>query len=111
MYKRQAYIIGYEDGTVRPGANITRAEVATIFFRLLTGETRESYWSQSSGFTDVASGAWYNNCLLYTSLYGQINSESAGLRHISGTGGQVDFLTGAAMSKGGKSFILSLIHI
>lgn len=58
-----AYIIGYEDGTVRPGTNITRAEVATIFFRLLTDETRESYWSQSSGFTDVASGAWYNNAV------------------------------------------------
>ena len=58
-----AYIIGYEDGTVRPGAHITRAEVATIFFRLLTDETRESYWSQSSGFTDVASGAWYNNAV------------------------------------------------
>lgn len=58
-----AYIIGYEDGTVRPGANITRAEVATIFFRLLTDETRESYWSQSSGFTDVASEAWYNNAV------------------------------------------------
>lgn len=58
-----AYIIGYEDGTVRPAANITRAEVATIFFRLLTDETRESYWSQSSGFTDVASEAWYNNAV------------------------------------------------
>ena len=58
-----AYIIGYEDGTVRPGANITRAAVSTIFFRLLTDETRESYWSQSSGFTDVASGAWYNNAV------------------------------------------------
>ena len=58
-----AYIIGYEDGTVRPGTNITRAEVATIFFRLLTDETRESYWSQSSGFTDVASEAWYNNAV------------------------------------------------
>ena len=45
-----------------------------------------------------------NSCVS-VDLYGQINSESAGLRHISGTGGQVDFLTGAAMSKGGKSFI------
>ena len=58
-----AYIIGYEDGTVRPGADITRAEVATIFFRLLTDEAREAYWSQDSGFTDVASGAWYNNAV------------------------------------------------
>ena len=38
-------------------------------------------------------------------LYGQISSESSGLRHISGTGGQLDFLTGAAMSPGGKAFI------
>ena len=38
-------------------------------------------------------------------LYGQVSSESSGTRQISGTGGQVDFLTGAAKSKGGKAFI------
>ena len=38
-------------------------------------------------------------------LYGQISSESAGLRQISGTGGQLDFVTGAAQSKGGKAFL------
>lgn len=45
-----------------------------------------------------------NNCIA-VDLYGQISSESSGTRHISGTGGQLDFLTGAAMSKGGKAFI------
>ena len=45
-----------------------------------------------------------NSCVS-VDLYGQISSESAGLRHISGTGGQVDFLTGASMSRGGKAFI------
>ncbi len=45
-----------------------------------------------------------NSCVAID-LFGQISSESAGFRHISGTGGQVDFVTGAAMSKGGKSFI------
>lgn len=45
-----------------------------------------------------------NSCIA-ADLYGQVSSESAGLRHISGTGGQVDFLTGAAMSRGGKAFI------
>lgn len=45
-----------------------------------------------------------NSCVAMD-IYGQISSESAGLRQISGTGGQVDFLTGAAMSRGGKSFI------
>jgi len=45
-----------------------------------------------------------NNCIA-VDLYGQISSESSSTRHISGTGGQLDFLTGAAMSKGGKAFI------
>lgn len=45
-----------------------------------------------------------NSCIA-VDLYGQISSESSGLRHISGTGGQLDFMTGAAMSRGGKSFI------
>ena len=45
-----------------------------------------------------------NNCIS-VDLYGQVNAESAGLRHISGTGGQLDYLTGAAMARGGKAFI------
>lgn len=45
-----------------------------------------------------------NSCVS-ADLYGQVCAESAGLRHISGTGGQLDYLTGAAMSKGGKAFI------
>lgn len=45
-----------------------------------------------------------NNCIA-VDLYGQICAESAGTRHISGTGGQLDFLTGAFQSKGGKAFI------
>ena len=59
-----AYIVGYaEDGTVRPNANITRAEVATIFFRLLTDEARNSLWSTTNTFSDVASTAWYNTAV------------------------------------------------
>jgi acyl-CoA hydrolase len=38
-------------------------------------------------------------------LFGQVNSESAGTKHISGAGGQLDFVLGAYLSKGGKSFI------
>lgn len=58
-----AYIIGYADGTVRPEGDIARSEVATIFFRLLTDEAREAYWSQSNPYSDVASGDWYNNAI------------------------------------------------
>ena len=44
------------------------------------------------------------NSRLSADLYGQVCAESSGTRQISGTGGQLDFLTGAAMSKGGKAF-------
>ena len=55
-----SYIIGYSDGTVKPNAGITRAEVATIFFRLLTDGARERFWSETSAYSDVAAGSWYN---------------------------------------------------
>ena len=58
-----AYIIGYPDGTIRPEGNITRAEVATIFFRLLKDEAREANWSQVNDFTDVPADKWYNNAI------------------------------------------------
>ena len=45
-----------------------------------------------------------NNCIA-VDLYGQVSAESAGTRQISGTGGQLDYLTGAAMSRGGKAFL------
>lgn len=59
-----AYIVGYsEDGTVRPNANISRAEVATIFFRLLTDEARDQFWMTSNNFSDVLPNDWYNNAV------------------------------------------------
>lgn len=64
------YIIGYEDGSVKPNAGITRAEVATIFSRLLTDEARESFWSETNGYSDVVSGSWYNNAISTLSAMG-----------------------------------------
>lgn len=52
------YVIGYTDGTIRPSNNISRAEVATIFFRLLTDEAREQYDKTTSSFSDIKDGAW-----------------------------------------------------
>ena len=57
------YLIGFTDGTIRPEDDISRAEVATIFFRLLTDEARETYWSQTNSYSDVAPDAWYNNAV------------------------------------------------
>ena len=64
------YIIGYEDGTIKPNASITRAEVATIFFRLLTDEARESHWTETNSYSDVAETAWYNNAVSTLSRMG-----------------------------------------
>lgn len=71
-----AYIVGYpedyvtgqptEDESrwpVKPQANISRAEVATIFFRLLTDEARDQFWMTTNNFPDVAPDAWYNNAI------------------------------------------------
>ena len=54
-----AYIIGYGNNDVRPQNNITRAEVATIFFRLLTDETRTANMTKSNGYNDVKDGDWF----------------------------------------------------
>ena len=64
------YIIGYEDGTIRPDASITRAEVATIFFRLLTDEARDKFWTETNSYSDVAPTAWYNNAVSTLSRMG-----------------------------------------
>ena len=58
-----AYIVGYPDGTVQPSGQITRAEATTIFFRLLTDESREANLTKTNRYTDVAAGAWYNTAI------------------------------------------------
>lgn len=60
-----AYVIGYEGDVVRPNNNITRAEVATIFFRLLQENVRNSYMTQENDFSDVNEGQWFN-CAIST---------------------------------------------
>lgn len=67
-----AYIIGYPDGDVHPQGNITRAEVATIFFRLLRDPVRTQYWSQTNGYSDVPGNKWYNNAVSTLSNMGII---------------------------------------
>ena len=58
-----AYIIGYPDGLVHPEGNITRAEVATIFFRLLSDEVRDSNLTAENDFSDVNPGMWFNHAV------------------------------------------------
>ncbi len=58
-----AYVVGYPDGNVKPNGQITRAEVASIFFRLLTDEARDQYFTQENNFSDVNLGNWYHNAV------------------------------------------------
>ncbi len=88
-----AYIIGYEDGTVRPQGNITRAEVATIFFRLLTDEVREEYWSTESGYSDVSSSDWYNNAISTLSNLGVITGYEDGTFRPNASISRAEFVT------------------
>ena len=73
-----AYIVGYPDGTVRPDRQITRAEVATIFFRLLTDEARDKYWSQTNPYPDVNADDWFNNAISTLTKMGIINGYEDG---------------------------------
>ena len=73
-----AYIVGYPDKTVRPQDGITRAEVATIFFRLLTDETRDANSTKSNSYSDVAAGAWYNHAVSTLSAMGIVKGDSHG---------------------------------
>ena len=68
-----SYIIGYKDGTLRPYGTITRGEVATIFFRLLTDEARDEYWDQDSGYSDCGPDLWCNNAISTLSNMGIID--------------------------------------
>ena len=71
-----AYIVGYPDKTVRPQNGITRAEVATIFFRLLTDETRDANSTKSNSYSDVAAGAWYNHAVSTLSAMGIVKGSN-----------------------------------
>ena len=55
-----SYVVGYEDGMVKPQRSITRAEVATIFYRLLEDDVRDDYDTTRNNFSDVTSDSWYN---------------------------------------------------
>ena len=58
-----AYVSGYTDGTVRPTNNITREEVAAIFYRLLTDTSRAIYETDVNDFSDVAGNRWSNKAI------------------------------------------------
>ena len=73
-----AYIVGYPDGNVKPGSSITRAEVATIFFRLLTEDVRTANSTQSNSLSDVSRGQWFNHAISTLSSMGIVKGNPDG---------------------------------
>ena len=103
------YIIGYPvdyytgqpttDQTkkpVRPEGKITRAEVATIYFRMLTDESRTKFWSQSNSYSDVKTGDWFNNAVSTLSNAGIIAGYEDGSFRPNGYITRAEFATIAA---------------
>ena len=70
-----AYIFGYDDGTFRPDKNMSRAEAAAIFARLISEQKGEKI-SGKSDFADVKSSEWYSKFIGYIEKYGIIKGYS-----------------------------------
>jgi len=88
-----AYIVGYEDGSVQPEGDITRAEVATIFFRLLTDESRNEYWSQTNPYSDVSADDWFNNAVSTLTNAGVLDGYEDGTFKPNGNITRAEFAT------------------
>lgn len=72
-----AYMNGYEDGTIKPNQNITRAEAATLFFRMLNEDVRTANYSTVSPFTDVNEGDWFNIAVATMAKMGILKGRTA----------------------------------
>ena len=72
-----AYVSGYLDGNVRPNANVSRAETATIFFRLLKSDIRDGNLIADNGFSDVSDGQWHNKAISTMAKLGIVKGRRA----------------------------------
>ena len=91
-----AYIIGYPDGGVHPEATITRAEVATIFFRLLSDEVRGAFMTDENAFSDVNDGDWFNRAVSTMAAMGVVNGYPDGTFRPNGKITRAEFAAIAA---------------
>lgn len=91
-----AYIVGYEDGTIRPNGHITRAEAATVFFRLLTDEARDANLTDRSPYPDVSAGVWYNKAVATLSRMGILSGYEDGSFRPNATVTRAEFAAMAA---------------
>jgi hypothetical protein len=91
-----AYISGYEDGTVRPTNNITREEVAAIFYKLLTDTSRAIYETDENDFSDVSADRWSNRAISTLTNAGILSGYPDGTFRPQATITRAEFATVAA---------------
>lgn len=91
-----AYIVGYEDGTIRPNGHITRAEAATVFFRLLTDKARDANLTDRSPYPDVSAGDWCNKAIATLSRMGILSGYEDGSFRPNATVTRAEFAAMAA---------------
>jgi hypothetical protein len=96
-----AYIVGYPDGLVHPERNITREEAATIFFRLLTEETRDAYRTAAGVYSDVDAARWSNEAIATLSAAGILTGYEDGAFRPSALMTRAEFTAIAARFDGG----------
>ncbi|MDP4117837.1 MAG: S-layer homology domain-containing protein [Bacillota bacterium] len=73
-----AYVIGYPDGSVKPENNISREEIATIFYRLLTDATKDKIVTGTNNFSDMELSRWSNKAVLTMAAGGYIKGYEDG---------------------------------
>lgn len=102
-----AFLVGYTDGTFGPERNMTRAEVTTMFARLLT-EQIEADKTYSNTFSDVPKGYWAANYIGYMQQFGIITGYSDGSFRPDAPVTRAEFATIASrfekLTEGSKSF-------
>ncbi|MDO4541714.1 MAG: S-layer homology domain-containing protein [Bacillota bacterium] len=107
-----AYIVGYPDGNIHPQADITRAEVATIFFRLLTDEVRDQYSTKDNSFSDVGDSNWYCRAVSTLAAMGIVNGYPNGSFAPNASITRAEFAAIAArFDKGGNTSSASFTDI
>jgi len=106
----EAGIVNNSRKQIDPGKSVFSFALGTSrLYRAL--ESNPAIWCYAVDYTNLPVNIARNdkvvsiNNTTQIDLQGQAASESSGHRHISGTGGQLQFVRGAYASKGGKSFI------
>jgi uncharacterized repeat protein (TIGR02543 family) len=105
------YVVGYTDGTVRPNGKIIRAEVATMFYRLLTASRRDAIFTSNNSFSDVTSDLWCNKAVSSMAHGGYVTGYTDGSFGGNKAITRAEFVTIASRFMGEQSQMVSFTDV